>query len=45
MRWSAKFTLALAAVAALSGCASTGSTGNSLPAAGFVGDGDQVSEN
>lgn len=46
MRLSAKSTLALTAiVAALGGCASTGGTGNTLPAAGFVTDGTQVSEN
>ena len=44
MRLSAKFTLALATAAALSGCATSSGTGNSLPAAGFVSDGDQVSE-
>ncbi len=50
MRVSAKSWAALAATVsavALSGCATGGRTGNSLPAAGFVGDGaaDQVSEN
>jgi polysaccharide export outer membrane protein len=47
MRLSGKFTLALATATAmlLSGCATTSGTGNSLPAAGFVGDGAQVSEN
>jgi polysaccharide biosynthesis/export protein len=46
MRHSAKSALAVAAISALlSGCASTGSTGNTLPSAGFVGTADQVSEN
>jgi polysaccharide biosynthesis/export protein len=46
MRSFAKFTLALTASSAvlLSGCASTGRTGNSLPSAGIVGNGVQVSE-
>jgi polysaccharide export outer membrane protein len=49
MRVSAQYRLALAATVgalALSGCATSGRSGNSLPAASFVGDGnaDQVSE-
>jgi polysaccharide export outer membrane protein len=50
MRVSAKYRLALAATVsalALAGCATSSRTGNSLPAASFVGegDGDQVSQN
>ena len=48
MRLAAKPVLALAIVAGaalLSGCASSGRTGNSLPSAGIVGGGEQVSEN
>ena len=50
MRVSAKYRLALAATAgalALAGCATSSRTGNSLPAASFVGEGegDQVSQN
>lgn len=49
MRVSAKSSLALAATVsalALAGCATTGRSGNTLPPASFVGDGnaDQVSE-
>ncbi len=50
MRLSAKSWAGLAATVsalALAGCASTGRSGQSLPAAGFVGEGnaDQISEN
>lgn len=50
MRVSAKSWVSLAAAVsflALAGCATTGRSGNSLPAASFVGEGgaDQVSEN
>jgi polysaccharide export outer membrane protein len=42
---TSKLALALGvSAAALSGCASTGSTGNVLPAANFVGSSDSVSE-
>ena len=47
MRLRAKSTLslALASLVLLSGCASTGRSGNSLPAASFANNSEQVSEN
>ena len=48
MRLAAKSPLTLALLAGtalLSGCASSGRSGNSLPSAGIVGGGEQVSEN
>jgi polysaccharide export outer membrane protein len=46
MRCSAKSGLALVLAVALAGCASTGGTpGDTLPAANFVGNADQVGEN
>ena len=42
---SSTFSLALASLALLSGCASTGGTGQSLPPASFANNNEQVSEN